>query len=156
MTVLNTSTAAAVPPDGTVVFLIGMRLNRPWKLHRWLPPFVAMPRMLAELRRHPERGLLGAHIWFGRTTVVLQYWRGMADLMAYARAGDGEHLPAWRAFNRRARGGAGDVGIWHEAYVVRGAESHVVYRDMPAFGLAAAVGQGPASSPARLTLAIAG
>ncbi len=29
-----------------VVFMIGMRVNRPWKLHRWLPVFLAMPRML--------------------------------------------------------------------------------------------------------------
>jgi hypothetical protein len=43
-----------------VVFLIGMRLNRPWKVHRWLPVFAAMPRMLRELARDPERGLLGA------------------------------------------------------------------------------------------------
>src|SRR5579884_2119412 len=34
-------TAAA--EGGFVVFLIGMRLNRPWKVHRWLPVFMAMP-----------------------------------------------------------------------------------------------------------------
>ena len=31
-----------------VVFLIGMRFNRPWRVDKWLPAFVAMPRMLAE------------------------------------------------------------------------------------------------------------
>ncbi len=25
-----------------VVFLIGMRINKPWKLHKWLPVFLAM------------------------------------------------------------------------------------------------------------------
>src|SRR4029450_12063478 len=43
-----------------VVFLIGMRLNRPWKVHQWLPVFTGMQRMLRELARHPEHGLLGA------------------------------------------------------------------------------------------------
>jgi hypothetical protein len=45
-----------------VVFLIGMRLNRPWKVHRWWPVYRAMPRMLRELQRHPDRGLLGAGV----------------------------------------------------------------------------------------------
>ena len=32
--------------DGTFcVFLIGMRFNKPWKIHQWLPVFIAMPRM---------------------------------------------------------------------------------------------------------------
>ena len=29
-----------------VVFLIGMRINKPWKIHKWLPVFLAMPKML--------------------------------------------------------------------------------------------------------------
>ena len=32
-----------------VVFLIGMRINKPWKLHKWLPVLFAMPRMIKEL-----------------------------------------------------------------------------------------------------------
>ena len=39
-----------------VVFLIGMRINKLWKIHKWLPVFLAMPRMLRELERHPESG----------------------------------------------------------------------------------------------------
>ena len=31
-----------------VVFLIGMRINKPWKVHKWLPVFLAMPKMLKE------------------------------------------------------------------------------------------------------------
>ena len=26
-----------------VVFIIGMRINKPWKIHKWLPVFLAMP-----------------------------------------------------------------------------------------------------------------
>ena len=40
--------------DGeVVVFLIGMRINRFWKIHKWLPVALAMPRMLRELRGGP-------------------------------------------------------------------------------------------------------
>ena len=30
-----------------VVFLIGMRVNKPWKVHKWLPVARAMPRLSA-------------------------------------------------------------------------------------------------------------
>src|SRR6476659_4243925 len=83
-----------------VVFLIGMRVNRWWKIHRWLPVALAMPRMLRELSEHAELGFLGAEQWFGRTTVMVQYWRSREALMAYARSRAAEHLPAWRAFNK--------------------------------------------------------
>ena len=41
-----------------VVFLIGMRVNRPWKIHKWLPVVLAMPRMIKELLSKPDFGLL--------------------------------------------------------------------------------------------------
>lgn len=129
--------------DGTVVFLVGMRINRPLLVHRWLPAFRAMPRMIQELTKQPERGFLGATTWLsGRNVMVQQYWRSMDDLLAYARDRDAAHLPAWRAFNRRV-GNDGTVGIWHEAYAVHAGESHIVYRNMPPFGLGA-VGRLPA------------
>lgn len=31
-----------------VIFLIGMRINKIWKVHKWLPVFLAMPRMIKE------------------------------------------------------------------------------------------------------------
>src|SRR6516225_6210902 len=77
------------------VFLIGMRINRAWKLAKWLPVFFAMPRMLDELRRRPELGFLGGHLWFGRTTLVLQYWQSFEALTSYASQADLAHLPAW-------------------------------------------------------------
>jgi hypothetical protein len=119
-----------------VVFLIGMRINKPWKVHRWLPVFAAMPRMLRELRREPDSGLLGATQ--GLLTsgpVVVQYWRSFEHLERYAREPDAEHLPAWRRFNRLVRG-SGDVGIWHETYRVRAGEYETIYGNMPRIGLA--------------------
>src|SRR5579862_8475177 len=60
---------------GFVVFLIGMRINRPLLIHKWWPVVVAMPRMLKELYRQPELGFLHAEAWFSRTIILLQYWR---------------------------------------------------------------------------------
>jgi Domain of unknown function (DUF4188) len=105
-----------------VVFLIGMRINKPLKVHRWGPVALAMPRMLRELERQPEAGLLGASQCFlGGGPAVVQYWRSFEHLERYARNPEASHLPAWRRFNRLVRG-SGDVGIWHETYRVRAGE----------------------------------
>lgn len=118
-----------------VVFLIGMRINKPWKIHKWLPVARAMPRMIRELEAHPESGFLG-HIMSSR--VIVQYWRSFEHLEAYARDPDQLHWPAWTEFNRRVGGSRGDVGIWHETYKVRAGEYECVYSGMPPFGLARA------------------
>ena len=131
-------TAAADAVDGElVVFLIGMRINRFWKVHKWLPVFRAMPRMIRELYAHPEIGFLHTEYWFGRTTIMVQYWKSFEALEAYAKSRDHEHLPAWAAFNRNVASN-GDVGIWHETYRVRAGELEVFYNNMPPFGLARA------------------
>lgn len=118
-----------------VVFLIGMRINKPWKVHKWLPIFRAMPRMIRELEAHPESGFLGHLKTFG---FIVQYWRSFDHLEAYARDPDQLHWPAWTDFNRRVGGSRGDVGIWHETYKVRAGEYECVYSGMPPYGLAAA------------------
>ena len=115
-----------------VVFLIGMRVNKPWKLHKWIPAFLAMPRMLRELKAHPEAGCLG-HSGLG--PVIVQYWRSFEHLEAYARAKDKAHWPAWVEFNRRVGGSRGDVGIWHETYLIKPGQYETVYSGMPAYGL---------------------
>ena len=48
-----------------VVFLIGMRINKPWRPDLWLPVFFAMPAMLAELSKDKNSGLLGYRLTFG-------------------------------------------------------------------------------------------
>jgi hypothetical protein len=117
-----------------VVFLIGMRINQPLKVHKWMPVAAAMPRMLRELGRQPERGLIHAEMWFSRTIILVQYWRSMEQLMAYAKDRNAEHLPAWRAFNQ-AIGTDGSVGIWHETYQVAAGGYENIYVNMPLFGL---------------------
>ncbi len=118
-----------------VVFLIGMRINKPWKLHKWLPAFQAMPRMIRELEARPESGFLGHIASLG---VIVQYWRSFEHLEAYARDHNQRHWPAWVDFNRRVGASRGDVGIWHETYRVRDGEYQCVYSGMPPFGLAKA------------------
>lgn len=141
---LDSSVPGAEHPEGAeeevVLFLIGMRVNRWHKVRSWLPTFVAMPRMLAELSRNPDLGLLHHHsYWSGRIMMVAQWWRSVEDLGRFARDAGRTHAPAWAAFNRNAAG-TGDVGIWHETYRVpkQGVES--LYGNMPAFGLGAAYG----------------
>jgi hypothetical protein len=125
-----------------VVFLIGMRVNKPWKIHKWLPVFLAMPRMLRELEKRPESGFLG-HIFGAK--VIVQYWRSFDHLEAYARSQDAHHWPAWVAFNKRMGNSRGDVGIWHETYQCRAGEYEAVYSGMPPFGLGAVGKLVPAS-----------
>jgi hypothetical protein len=135
--VINRRVTAEIEGD-FVVFLIGMRINRfsqPWK---WLPVFLAMPRMLRELETRPESGFLGASQCLAgpRRPLLVQYWRSFEQLESYARSKDNEHWPAWVAFNRRV-GSSGDVGIWHETYLVQAGAYECVYNNMPPTGLGA-------------------
>ena len=129
---------------GTVtVFVIGMRVNRLRAVRTWWPLFTAMPRMLSELSAEPDSGLLGARGYFsGRVLVVLQYWRSVDALGAYARDPARQHQPAWMLFNRAAAG-SGDVGIFHETYEVDAASIETVYANMPPFGLGLATSTAP-------------
>lgn len=130
---LHSKMAAEV--DGEfVVFLIGMRINKPWKLHKWLPVFRAMNRMLRELSRHPELGLLGYQAFPG---IIVQYWRSFDHLESYARSNEA-HRSAWAGFYKRVGVARGDVGIWHETYRVEPGHYEAVYGNMPTFGLGAA------------------
>jgi len=59
MSTVRAERMAAEIEGDFVVFLIGMRINKPWKVHKWLPVFLAMPRMLKELETNPDSGLIG-------------------------------------------------------------------------------------------------
>lgn len=137
------------------LLLIGVRINRVWKPRSWWPMVTAMPRMLAELAAQPELGLLHARTHGGfPNLLVVQYWRSHAHLQAYAHARNHAHLPAWAAFNRSV-GTNGDVGIWHETYIIAPGQAESIYVDMPPYGLGRAGTLFPAtgarvSAPRRL------
>jgi hypothetical protein len=121
-----------------VVFLIGMRINRLFAIHKWLPVARAMPPMLKELYANKDSGFLHAEFaiqWPGVTTI--QYWRSFEALHAYAHDRDAKHMPAWAAFNR-AVGNNGSVGIWHETYEIDPGHYESIYVNMPRWGLSAA------------------
>lgn len=130
------------------VFLIGMRFNRLHRPDQWVPVFLAMPRMLAELYRNKaaadrgeaeDLGFLGARtLMGGKGVTVVQYWRSVDDIYRYASAPDHAHRPAWSAFNARARRAKGVVGIWHETYAVPAGGHESVYVGCPTMGLAQA------------------
>ena len=121
-----------------VVFLVGMRFNKIWKIHQWLPVFTAMPKMLRELYQNPELGLLSHEMWFGRTIILVQYWQSFEQLQDYAKNQNAKHLPAWAEFNRKVAS-SGDIGLWHETYRINGGRYDAVYNNMPLFGLAKAM-----------------
>lgn len=126
---------AAIDGD-FVVFLIGMRINAPLQAHKWGPVFMSMPRMLRELRKNEQAGLLHCEMFFGRTMLMVQYWRSLEQLLDYAVNKDMQHLPAWHAYYKAAKDGS--VGIWHETYRVTAGRHESLYVNMPRFGLGAA------------------
>lgn len=145
MAEIKTDRIAAEIDGDFVVFLIGIRINRFWKIHKWLPVFRAMPRMLAELMQDPDSGLLGHVTKLGlRNHLVVQYWRSFEHLREYAFDDERLHFPAWASFNREV-GDSGDVGIWHETYLVDAGQYEGVYHNMPPYGLARASNAVPAS-----------
>ena len=121
-----------------VVFMIGMRINRPLAVRKWLPTFRAMGPMLRELYQHSEKGFLGGEFFlYWRGPALVQYWRSFEDLERFARNPDDPHLPAWQRFNRTV-GSDGTVGIFHETFIVERGNYEAIYGNMPVFGLAKA------------------
>ena len=133
MAKVNKGRMTAFSTEGYVVFLIGMRINNIFAIHRWLPVFMAMGRMLPELFKNPQLGFKSYEMWMGRTLILVQYWESSEKLIAYAKATDAEHLPAWKAFNKAARKTSA-VGIYHETYVIDPGKSENIYANMPPFG----------------------
>jgi hypothetical protein len=117
-----------------VIFIIGMKINKFWKIHKWLPAAIGMPAMLKELSQNKEKGLLGFQLLGGIPPVVIQYWESFEKLEAYAKDREAKHLPVWKAFNKNI-GSNGDVGIWHETYRVKAGEYECIYNNMVPYGL---------------------
>jgi hypothetical protein len=121
-----------------VVFHIGVRINRLWAAHKWVPVVSAMGPMLRELFKHRELGMLHAETFVSwRRIALVQYWRSFEHLERFARDRTLPHLDAWRRFNQ-AIGADGSVGIWHETYLVQAGQYECVYGNMPRSGLARA------------------
>jgi hypothetical protein len=123
--------------ESVTVFLIGMRANRWWKVRAVGKVASAMPRMLQYLAEDPASGMLGCEQWFGRTTLLLSYWKSPEHLRKFAADRESPHLEPWRRFMKETAG-KGDVGVWHETYQVPSTGIETIYNGMPLFGLAKA------------------
>lgn len=132
--------------DGSfVVFLIGLRVNRLWAVHKWVPVARAMGPMIEELMAQPDMGLLHADTYlYWRGVALVQYWRSFDHLDRFARSPAATHLDAWKRFNQ-AVGADGSVGIWHETYIVQPGQYECIYGNMPRRGLAAFATHEPAT-----------
>lgn len=130
-----------------VVFIIGMRINAWWKVHKWVPVAMAMQGMLRQLRAAPveQTGCLGTRI--STPGMTLQYWRSFDHLEAFARDTTGLHMTAWKKFNKAAKAARGDVGIWHETYLIPAGHYETLYSGMPRQGLGLAGTLVPATGP---------
>jgi hypothetical protein len=131
---IHTDRLTAQVEGDFVVFLIGMRIHKLLAVHKWLPVVRQMPKMLKELYAHPEMGLMHHEMWFAKTTLLVQYWRSMDQLVDYAKKKNAAHLPAWQAFNQSISTD-GTVGIWHETYKASAGSYENIYVNMPVFGL---------------------
>lgn len=135
MTELNANKLTAELEGDFVVFRIGMRVNTLWKVHKWLPVFRAMPKMLDELEADPDSGLLGYDTKLGiRNHELVQYWRSFEKLREYALDSNARHVPAMQRTNEQMRE-SDDVGIWHETYLVQNDAYETVYNNVPPTGL---------------------
>jgi hypothetical protein len=135
MTDIKTEQVTAELDGDFVVFRIGMHINTLWKVHRWLPIFRAMPKMLEELEANPESGLLAYDTKLGiRDHEVVQYWRSFEKLREYALDPDARHAPAMKQTHQQMHE-SDAVGIWHETYLVRHDAYETVYHNAPPIGL---------------------
>lgn len=136
-----------------VVFLIGARIHKPLRFRQWVPVVRAMTAMQREIAQHPDIGCLAIENYGALRPISVQYWKSFQHLERFARSAEWSHLDAWRRFNRLIRD-RGEVGIWHETYLVGAGEFETMYGNMPRVGLAGAGRHVPidaASTAARRT-----
>lgn len=144
---ITASQVTARSNEETVVFIIGVRINKWPSIHRWLPVVRAMTPMIKELYANKELGFLSMEMSCTlRSITLIQYWRSFDDLMSYAKGE--KHMKAWRHFYQRAAASQA-VGIYHETYTVPAGSYESIYVNMPAFGLAKAKGSIPVTKETR-------
>lgn len=132
-------------PDDFVVFLIGMRLNRPWKVHTLVPVLSAMPRMLRWLISTQMPACCNGTTP-GSTGRPSCSTGGALRSSTASRGQPGNRTGRPGKWFNHAVGASGDVGIWHETYKVHAGEYECVYVNMPRSRLAAAGVHAPIGS----------
>ena len=133
MNVLDGRWTVDVDDEHFVVFIIGAKVRNPIRALKALPLLGEMNKMLADLSKDPDKGLLAYQRHGGPFGVIVQYWRSFDALEAFARDTEGRHAQVWRQWFRKAQHQNSAVGIWHETYTVQSYEA--IYQNMPAIGL---------------------
>ncbi len=137
-----------------VLFLIGMRIHRPWRVNIVGRAFTAMPKLIAELEEAqaaaaagagPDLGYLGGRLILdGLHPTVIQFWRTTEDLYGYAASDDTGHRAVWRDFYRYAKADPRAMTLWHETYAIpAGAHESIYLGPEQKFGLAGLAGAIP-------------
>ncbi|MDF0529667.1 DUF4188 domain-containing protein [Tsukamurella sp. 8F] len=132
--------------DDLVVFVLGMKVHRPWRVDQLGFATIAMFRMQAELERNlrddASLGYLGGFNALAKQgPIVVQYWRSFEELERYARSDDHRHRPAWLKMYQLTHSARGvGYGLWHETYRVPAGEHEAIYGNMAGEGLGRAVG----------------
>ena len=123
---------------GTVVFGIGMRINRLWAVHRWLLPTINTVRMWWYMQHNRPDGYLNGYLYvYWRGVGMMQYWRDFESLEAFSHDNSQPHLAAWRQLAALTKTDQ-TFGYWHETYRIAPGSYEAIYGSMPRFGLAAA------------------
>ncbi|NWK84978.1 DUF4188 domain-containing protein [Staphylococcus sp. GSSP0090] len=130
---MNQGRYTVLPTEPVTVFLIGLHINKWYKIHQWLPVLLAMPPMLSELSKDKSLGCLSFEMLFKyRGVMVVQYWETNDQLLSYAKMP--VHLKAWRKFSKKLKNNEA-VGFYHETYNVDTHQYENIYINMPDFGL---------------------
>lgn len=122
----------ANPKNETILFIVGMRINKLWAIHRWFPVFSSMPKMLREQLKDRSLGMIGEPRTYisGRLIQVQQYWKDFESLEKYAKKANLNHYPNWKKFNKRSKNNDA-VGIYHETYIINKGNYENIYVNIP-------------------------
>ena len=121
-----------MPDQDFVLFALGMRVHHYGNPLRLMRLYRLIPQVFDEAKRSPGY-LAGTYRFSMREPLIIQYWRSMEDLQAYAH--QGAHAAIWKHFHQEVMASA-QVGLWHEAFQIRVAEQHSNYVNMPLTGMA--------------------
>ena len=132
-----------------VVFLIGMRINKPWDVRGWWHTFVVDAPDDQGARGEPRaRPDLGAPGWFGGPAVV-QYWRSLrAARPLRAQRGPAATSPRGRSGTRPRGRPARSASGTRPTRCAR-ASTRSIYGNMPRHGLATATAHVPVTAKGR-------
>jgi hypothetical protein len=119
-----------------LVFVVELRIHQWWRFGKWYPTVIAMGRMLTELMKNPEFGLLHFEYWFAfRRQLFLMYWRSYEHMHDWVLNKDATHIAGWKQLNQLMKDHPNVLGFWHESYVVQPDQYEAFYRNVPTVGL---------------------